>query len=373
MSADDRLLEAAVATEGPDASVANVSRPSDAMPIRRERVTLALLVTAVMLLLTGCQATPPDRHDDIDRLGAQLGSLPGVSAVNTRTSYSPAQGLINFTITAELADGISSDQVAEVTSRYLRDLRTAALTGYRAELDLTHGWDLFAVDSGWLPIANDRQIVDQSRDWIALRGEFPHATVRFRATIKHPGGQLAPQEAGRSNRATITMADTADYRDVATVLTALCSRFSALAGMDWDVSAGKLHSAQIRTSARYPTPAELGVWDALNSDQAIPHVDRLTINGPVSPPIWFAEKTIHSHDVAVALDLARKHLPAVATLPGPVLYTASDQISGHIGGAGNARGPVAITVGGCTKYDPLVYLPSPAELTLLDAYESCHR
>ena len=115
------------------------------------------------------------------------------------------------------------------------------------------------------------------------------------------------------------------------------------------------------------------MWTRLNADQSIPHIDRLRINGPDTPPVWISEKTTQSRDVAVALRLARRHLPIAATLPGPVLYTASDQISGHIGDRGDARGPVSVTIGGCTKHDPLVYLPIPEEQSLINTYEDCSR
>jgi hypothetical protein len=75
----------------------------------------------------------------------------------------------------------------------------------------------------------------------------------------------------------------------------------------------------------------------------------------------------------VALELAKRHLPIAATLPAPVLYSASDQISGHIGDQGFARGPVSVTIGGCTKRDPLVYRPIRAEQDLINRYETCAR
>src|SRR5262249_49739407 len=76
---------------------------------------------------------------------------------------------------------------------------------YRAELDVRHGWNLFAVESGRLPITNTDQIVQQAGAWVALRSEFPGATVRFRATVAHPDGQMPIQEFGHSNAATITL------------------------------------------------------------------------------------------------------------------------------------------------------------------------
>jgi hypothetical protein len=125
------------------------------------------------------------------------------------------------------------------------------------------------------------------------------------------------------------------------------------------------------TSRRLPTAAELDVWNRLNADQSIPHIDRVRINGPVTPSVWIPEETTQSRDVAMALALARRHLPIAATLPAPVLYTASDQISGHIGGQGYARGPVSVTIGGCTSHDPLVYEPIPEEQALINTYKMC--
>ena len=128
-----------------------------------------------------------------------------------------------------------------------------------------------------------------------------------------------------------------------------------LAGLNWNINAGKQHPAELSTSLRLPDPAEIGVWNRLNADQSIAHIDRLVINGPATP-VWFSEKTTHSHDVAVAVKLARRHLPVVAELPPPVLYSAGDQLSGHVG----AGAPPAGQFGhcwGCTHRHPAVYTP----------------
>ena len=284
---------------------------------------------------------------------------------------SRAQGTVYFSVYVDVPDDLTADQLTAITGRYLRELRTGKYAGYRAELDVRHGWSLFAVDSGRLPIANPDQILQQAGDWVALRREFPGATVRLRATVAHPDGQMPIQEYGHSNAATITLSGGADYRDVAAAARRIADRIPELAGIYWTISAGRDHPAQIVTSRRLPTAAEVDVWNRLNSDQTIPHIDKLMINGPVTPPVWISEETTQSRDVAVALQLARRHLPVAATLPGPVLYSASDQISGHIGGQGYARGPVSVTIGGCTKHDPLVYRPIPAEQALINTYETC--
>jgi hypothetical protein len=325
----------------------------------------------VAVLLGACDANPPDRRADVASMTDQIRAMPGVVAATNDVADSRAQGLVYFAVYVDAADNLTTDQLTAITDRYLLELRTGKYAGYRAELDVRHGWNLFAVDSGRLPITDSDQIRQQAADWVALRREFPSATVRLRATITHPDGQMPLQEFGHSNTATITLNGGADYTGVAATARTLAERFPQLAGVDWTISSGKDHPAQIVTSRRYPAAAELDVWHQLNADQSIPHFDRLRINGPSTPPVWISEETTQSRDVAVALQLAQRHLPIAATLPAPVLYSASDQISGHIGDQGFARGPVSVTIGGCTKHDPLVYRPIPPEQALINAYETC--
>ena len=215
------------------------------------------------------------------------------------------------------------------------------------------------------------RIIGQARDWIALRRQFGGATINVRATIAHPQGRLPIQEWGHSNVGAIQLPDPADYTAVTDAVTTLATRFAHLATLDWTISAGTEHRADIKTSRRFPTAREIEVWNRVNADQSITHVDKLTINGRVDAPVWLSEQTRHG-DVSVELQLARQHLPTVAMLPSPVLYTASDQIQGHINGSGRATGPVAVTVGGCTNRDYLVYQPTAAEQSLINAYEKCH-
>jgi hypothetical protein len=337
------------------------------------RRLLAGIVALIVVLLAGCQTNPPDRRADAASFTDQIRAMPGVIAATNNVADNRAQGMVYFTVRVDATDDLTGDQLRAITTRYLQELRTGKYTGYRTELDVRHGWNLFAVDSGRLPVTNGDQILEQAGDWVALRREFPSATTRFRATIAHPGGQMPIQEYGHSNTATTTLDGGADYTAVAATARKLADRFPDLTGIDWTISAGKDHPAQIVTSRRLPTAAELDVWNRLNADQTIPHIDKLRINGPVTPPVWISEATTQSRDVAVALQLARRHLPIAATLPAPVLYSASDQISGHIGGQGFARGPVSVTIGGCTKHDPLVYQPIPAEQALIDTYEICSR
>ncbi|OMB83094.1 hypothetical protein [Mycolicibacterium conceptionense] len=335
---------------------------------RRWAMSLGLIV--VTAIASACHADPPDRSADVARLARLLGQMPGVQTVHHSVTNRPAQGLVRFTIDVKTDAGITENQFVATVSRYLQGLTMVNYTGYHTELTAHHGWNVFAIDSGRLPVGNDQQIISQARDWIRLRHEFPTATVRLRATVTHPDGRFPMQEWGHSDLGSIRLADATDYRDVAAAVTTLSEKFADLANLTWTISAGDDHPADIKSTRRFPTARELDIWKQLNADQTIPHIDRLTVNGRVQAPVWLAEQT-RSHDPADAVALAHRHLPLVATLGGAALYTASDQIQGHITGGGQATGPIAVTVGGCTARDLLVYQPSAAEQALMGKYETC--
>lgn len=338
----------------------------------RWHVGVGWLLAVMVVLVAACEAKLPDHRLDVDRLTQQIRGMPGAQAVADEVADSEAQGRVYFNIYVDVTDDITSDQLAAITARYLQGLRAVDYTGYRAELDVRRGWNVFAVDSGRRPIINGDHIVAQARDWVAMRRGFPAATISLRATITHPDGELAIQEWGHSNVGVIELPDAADYTAVTAAVTTLATGYPELARLDWTISAGRQHPADIKTSRRLPSAQEIEVWNKINADQSIAHIDKMTINGRVSAPVWVSEKT-QSPDVNVAVRLAQQHLPIVATLPPPLLYTAGDQIQGHIGGYGQATGPVAITVGGCTQRDYLSYRPGAAELALINTYEKCRR
>ncbi|OLP00654.1 hypothetical protein BVU76_19485 [Mycolicibacterium porcinum] len=313
---------------------------------------------------------PPDRSADVARLARLLGEMPGVQSVTHTVTNSPARGVVRFAIDVQADSGITENQLAAVVSRYLQDLTMVNYTGYHTELTAHQGWNVFAVDGGRQPIANDQQIISQARDWVAMRRELPTATVRLRATVTHPQGEIPMQEWGHADVGSIRLADSSDYRDVATTVTTLAGKFPGLANLTWTISAGDDHPAEIKSTRRFPTTSELDIWSRLNADQTIPHINKLTINGHVPAPVWLAEQT-RSHDPADAVTLAQRHLPLVAALAAPTLYTASDQIQGHITGNGQATGAIAITIGGCKARDLLVYQPPAAEQALMNKYETC--
>jgi hypothetical protein len=337
-------------------------------PGRWRGLGCALLVVA--LSLVGCSEVAPDRHQQVDQLTDQIRSMPGVRGASSELTDDIPKGYVHFWLSVEVAEDVTRDQVAAITTRYLDELRSVDYSAYQTELDVHLGRNLFAVDSGRLPVDNPPQIISQGRDWVALRHEFPSATVKLRAAITR-AGSVPVVEADRGHPAlgAIEFPDPADYTAVTAAVTTLGARYPQLASGVWTLDASKTHPAEVTSFQRLPSPAELAVWSSLNADQAIPHVDALITNAPQTPPVWISEQTI-SQDPAVALELATAHLPIVSTLPRPVLYTASDQLQGRRNFNVRTTGPVAVTIGGCTVR---TYRPDPNEQRFIDAYENCRR
>jgi len=337
-------------------------------PGRWRGLGCALLVVAWSLV--GCSEVAPDRHQQVDQLTNQIRSMPGVRGATSELTDDIPKGYVHFWLSVEVAEDVTPDQVAAITTRYLDELRSVDYSAYQTELDVHRGQDLFAVDSGRLPVDNADEIVSQGRDWATLVHEFPSAAVKLRAAITRAGAVPAVEaDRGHPALGAIEFPDPADYTAVTAAVTSLGARFPQLASGVWTIDASKTHPAVVTSFQRLPSPAELAVWSALNADQAIPHVDALTINAPQTPPVWISEQTI-SHDPAVALQLATAQLPIVATLPRPVLYTATDQLQGRRDFNVRTTGPVAVTIGGCTVR---TYRPDPDEQRLIDGYENCRR
>ncbi|RDH80377.1 hypothetical protein DVS77_00760 [Mycolicibacterium moriokaense] len=336
------------------------------VPASRPLAAACVFLVAISAL-SGCAGSPPDRRAQSDHLVEQVRALPGVRSASADVANSVAQGDTHVWLSVAVADDVTADQVAAITTRYLDDLRATGYPGYQTELTIRANTSLFAVDSGQDPLSNADQIVGQARDWIALRHQFPGAAVDLRAALAHSSDTTRFRNSGHPAIATISLADPAGYRDVGAAVTSLRTGFPQLSDGTWTISAGSAHPAVITASKRMPSGQELDVWNALNADQAIPHIDAMTINAPLMGPVWISEKTL-SRDPAVALRLASDHLPIIATLPAPVLYTATDKLQGHHSYDGRITGPVAVTTGGCT---PRNYRFDRAEQKLIDAYERC--
>jgi hypothetical protein len=321
------------------------------------------LLVVLALSLTGCANPPPDRRAQADQLTSAIRSLPGVAGAEVDLTDRVAEGNVHFWLSVEVTDAVSADQVATIASRYLDAVRAHGYPGYETELDIRRANNVFTVDDRQHIPTNTDQIIGQARDWVALGDQFRTATVTLTSALSYPPGG---HDTGHPSFGAIDMPE-ADYAALTAAVGTLAARFPQLAAGGWALGAGKVRPAEITTSQRLPTPQELGVWSAVNADQTIPHGAALTINAPAAPPVWISEQAL-SHDPAVAVALAVRHLPIVATLPAPVLYTATDQLQGHRDFNNRTTGPVAVTIGGCTVR---TYRPDQTEQRLINSYETC--
>ena len=335
--------------------------------MHRGAVWLAVLLVAVAAACSHTDANPnkpPERQPQLDQLTQQLQHMPGVVAATDKLVNDPDQGQVYFNVDIQLADDISGDQLAAITGKYLDNLQAVDYSPYKGNFRARRGFDYFTIDTGAHDITNADQITRQAHSWVDMLHAFPDATLFFRPTI------VAGKDSSANHPAsgTITIPIDADYTDVASTFATLGGKFGELSTGEWKVIAGKSLGGGIETSGRLPNQAEIDAWNRLNGDQFIPHIDVMSIDSSGNgPPLWVSEGP-QSADPDVAIRLARAHLPIVATLRPPILYTASDQMERRLDSQGRAVGPVAITIGGCTQR---AYQPTPAEQQLIDQYEKC--
>ncbi len=331
-------------------------------------VLLVAVVAACSHPSTNPNTKPPDRQPQLDQLAQQLQHMPGVKAATDKLVNDPDHGQVYFNVEVQLADDITADQLVGITDRYLDSLRTVDYAPYKGNFRARRGFDYLTIDTGAHDITNADQIKQQARSWVDMLHEFPDATLFFRPTIVVGKDAPANQVVNHPSSGTITIPIDADFSDVASTFATLEGKFADLSSGEWKVIAGKSLGGGIETLGRLPNQAEIEVWNRLNGDQFIPHIDVMSIDSSGNgPPLWVSEGP-QSADPDIAIRLARAHLPIVATLPPPILYTASDQMERRLDSQGRAVGPVAITIGGCTQR---AYQPSPAEQELIDQYEKC--
>src|SRR6266478_5870060 len=97
---------------------ARASRHTQVTPRERWRALgCALVVVAVSLV--GCAQVAPDRRVQAGQLTKQIQSMPGVLSATTDLTDNIPQGNVHFWLSVDVAEDITADQVAAITTRYL--------------------------------------------------------------------------------------------------------------------------------------------------------------------------------------------------------------------------------------------------------------
>src|SRR5262245_232355 len=112
----------------------------------RRYLAMGLVVATTAVAVAACSTAPADRRSEVDALTEQIHTMPGVATVESRFGDGGSQGPAFFEVDVDVVDGITSDQLAAIVSRYLDDLETVGYPGYRTELDVRAGDNSFVVD-----------------------------------------------------------------------------------------------------------------------------------------------------------------------------------------------------------------------------------
>ena len=88
-------------------------------------------------------------------------------APSSDLANSVAEGAVYLWLSVEVAEDITADQLAAITTHYRDELRTVDYTDYQTEFDVRRDWNVFTVDSDTRPVTNGDQITEQARRWVA--------------------------------------------------------------------------------------------------------------------------------------------------------------------------------------------------------------
>jgi hypothetical protein len=190
------------------------------------------VLLAPAAVLSSCEQQQPDRRSDARQLTSQIQHMPGVRSATSDVADNIAEGRVHVWITVHVADDITADQLAAVTTRYTDGLHSADYTGYDTELVVHQGDNRFVIGTGRQSIANADRLVARARDWVGLRHEFPSAAPRIpqcRSQFAHHRCRPVRYRRDRAARPR-------DYTAVTAAVTTLGARFPQLAGGNWTIT-----------------------------------------------------------------------------------------------------------------------------------------
>src|SRR5512139_800326 len=99
-----------------------------------------MLVALLLVFATACTG-PPDRRSQFADLTAQIRAMPGVTQAANTFNNDVARGPAYFELDVDVADEITADELAAITSAYLDALRDFG--AYSAALEVRRGESVF--------------------------------------------------------------------------------------------------------------------------------------------------------------------------------------------------------------------------------------
>src|ERR1700735_4178341 len=84
----------------------------------------------VVLSLVGCSHLAPDRHQQASQLTNDIKSMPGVRGASSELTDDVPSGYVHFWLSVDVAEDVTGDQVAAITTRYLDELRNVDFSAY---------------------------------------------------------------------------------------------------------------------------------------------------------------------------------------------------------------------------------------------------
>ncbi len=166
----------------------------------------SLIALLLVVVAAACAAAPPDRRSQVDGLTQRIGAMPGVMQAGNTFNDSAAQGPAYFELDVNVADDITGDQLAAITSAYLGDLAAQDYRGYKAQLDVRTDANVFLVDG---------------RPWETATRSWRRRAVGWRCSSSSPAARsgCAPRRTRYRIPGNLQLPDAADYVAVAAAST----------------------------------------------------------------------------------------------------------------------------------------------------------
>ncbi len=291
--------------------------------LRRLGATL-LLPWVIFAIVAACALLSGNTVSTSSDLEHTLGEMPGVQQV-----FVSARKTI--TVEVVLIENASAEQAAAVVRTFRNRTVEPGFRWREPHIEVRRGTgaSFFRVGRHGLDSAADRVV-----QWIALRDAFAADEVRWtnytmaverRADSGYLGEPPASVGDVGVGDISLNLLSTRDFRAVSAAYRRLGREFIALSGARWRIGSAAGTSGTLSMSGRYPTEAELSVWQRLNEDQP-PHLVFMKMSMSDQFPLFSVAEKPESDRREDAELLAEKHLPVAAELGTFMHYSAAADI-----------------------------------------------